>query len=308
MDENGAKKVYEELSSLIVLNTSYNKSIEIVDSLDPSIFDRLANLLDKDRNSFAWKDENFSTWLLFLLEHIPVVIDLHALLSTDVDYSPSTATTKKTHRVNLLPSKSNTIQYSTESQHLLELLYKKLRVKNLQELLLVEHGGHPIYQHCLDLLTPFLLKTTYDQHPIAVQVFVHLIKSMRQSSLSETFDFIFPVCLMTLDDPSIEMKFISLDLLDHLQRHCTTTELSLFNRSNVIMYKAFALFLDEHIVRDICIPVVYLGSDSNKIFIGVVIESSFSNLFSAHPFVGYVFWRMRAIPVNISSCEQVNWW
>lgn len=306
MDEKDAKKAYDQLSSLIALNTSYNKSIEIIDSLDPSIFDQLANLLDKGQNDFAWKDENFSTWLLFLLEHIPVLIDLNALLSTDVDYSPSTSTTKKTHRVNLLPSKSNTIQYSTESQHLLEQLYEQIRVKNLEELLLVEHGGRPIYQHCLDLLTPFLLKATYDQHPIAVQIFVHIIKSMRQSSLSETFDFIFPVCLMTLDDPSIDMKFISLDLLDHLQRHCTTTELSLFNRSNVIMYKTFVLFLDGHIVRDICFPVVCLGLDSNKIFIVVVIESSFSNLFSAHPIVGYVFWRTRAIRVNISSCEQVN--
>jgi hypothetical protein len=40
---------------------------------------------------------------------------------------------------------------------------------------------------------------------------------------------------MTLDDPSIEMKLISLYLLDHLQRNSTTTELLLFNRANVVM-------------------------------------------------------------------------
>ena len=58
---------------------------------------------------------------------------------------------------------------------------------------------------------------------------------MNQSSLSDTFDLIFPVCLMTLDDPTIDMKLISLYLLEHLQKTCTTTDLLLFNRANVIM-------------------------------------------------------------------------
>ena len=243
MDQSDAKALYEELSRVIALNSIYCKSIEIIDTLDPSIFPQVTalvvNVLDKDNDFVALRNENFSRLLLFLLEHVPLEIDLNVLLSNDADYSSSASTTRKTERLNLLPSKLNIIQHSSESQHLLCQLYEYLQVKGLEELLLVEREDRPIYRHCLDLLAPFLLKTNYDQHPIAVQIFVHIIKAMRQSSLSEMFDFIFPVCLMTLDDPSIDMKFISLDLLDHLQRHCTTTELSLFNRSNVIMYKTF---------------------------------------------------------------------
>ncbi len=84
-------------------------------------------------------------------------------------------------------------------------------------------------------LTPLLLKTTYDKYPLALQVFVHIIKSLSQSSLSEIIDIIFPICLITLDDPSIDIKLISLYLLDHLQKNLTTTDLLLFNRANVIM-------------------------------------------------------------------------
>ena len=45
----------------------------------------------------------------------------------------------------------------------------------------------------------------------------------------------FSICLITLDDPSMDMKLISLDLLNHLHRNSTSTELLLFNRAHVIM-------------------------------------------------------------------------
>jgi hypothetical protein len=101
----------------------------------------------------------------------------------------------------------------------------------LKEFLQLKQISH----HCLHLLTPLLLKTTYDKYPIAIQLFVQIIQSMTQSSISETFDLIFPVCLITLDDPSIDMKLLSLYLLNHLQRNSTITDLLLFNRANVVM-------------------------------------------------------------------------
>jgi hypothetical protein len=105
----------------------------------------------------------------------------------------------------------------------------------LKEFLQLKQNSQPISHHCLHLLTPLLLKTTYDKYPIAIKLFVQIIQSMTQSSISETFDLIFPVCLMTLDDPSIDMKLLSLYLLNHLQRNSSITDLLLFNRANVVM-------------------------------------------------------------------------
>ena len=237
MNMNGTMVIFQEISTLIASNSLYNKSIETYDSnipLDKSIFtqleNQLSNLSIKDDELFSSKIDYLSPLLLFLLEHIPIEIDLNLLTSTQTDYHQPSSPTIKVYKLN-----QKIIQHPSESQMILNHLFQFLQLKNFEEFLLLKQNAEPIYLHCLHILTPLLLKDTYDKHPIAIQIFVHIIKSMRQSSLSETFDFIFPVCLITLDDPSIEMKLISLYLLDHLQRNCTTTELSLFNRSNVIL-------------------------------------------------------------------------
>ncbi|CAF3484321.1 unnamed protein product [Rotaria sp. Silwood1] len=240
---NTTVSIFQNIDTVITSKSLFNKSIETYDSItypDQSIFiqlkDQLSELTVKDDELFTSKTDYLSSLLLFLLEHIPLEIDLNLLTSTETNFFQVSSSTVKIYKPNLLPSNQNIIQYTSESQTILNHLYKFLQVKNLEEFLLLKQHTEPIYLHCLHRLQPLLLKTTYDKYPIAIKLFVHIVKSMHQSSLSETFDLIFPVCLMTLDDPSIDMKLISLYLLDHLQRHCTSTDLLLFNRANVIMY------------------------------------------------------------------------
>jgi hypothetical protein len=231
---NNTISIFEQISTLITSNSLYNKSIETVTSIDESIFIQLENTLSKltikDEELFSLNIDYLSPLLLFLLEHIPLEINLNLLTSTQIDYH-QILTTKKFYKPKLFSLN----QYSSESQNILNHLFKYLQINTIEEYLLLKQNTQYIYLRCLHLLTPLLLKTTYDKYPIAIQLFVHIIKSMSQSSLSETIDLIFPVCLMTLDDPSIDMKLISLYLLDHLQRNSTTTDLLLFNRANVVM-------------------------------------------------------------------------
>jgi hypothetical protein len=219
---NNTISIFEEVSALVASNSLYNKSLET--SIDKTIFNQLENCLSKliikDENLFLLNIDYLSPLLLFLLEHIPLEIDFNFLTST-----------KKIYKPNLF----SLIQYSYESQKLLNQLFNYLQINNLEEFLLLKQNQQSIYHHCLHYLTPLLLKTTYDKYPLALQVFVHIIKSLSQSSLSEIIDIIFPICLITLDDPSIDIKLISLYLLDHLQKNLTTTDLLLFNRANVIM-------------------------------------------------------------------------
>jgi hypothetical protein len=229
--------IFHEMATVITSNSSYNKSIETLGStipLDTLVFTRLDNQLSKlsinDEELFSSETDYLASLVLFLLEHIPLEIDLNSLTSTRTDYHQASSTKMKVYKLT-----QNIIQHSSESQGVLDHLFQCVKLKNIEEFLLLKQNNQPIYLHCLNILSSLLLKTTYDKHPIAIQIFVHIIKSMRQLALSETFDLIFRVCLITLDDPSIDMKLISLYLLDHLQRNCTTTELSLFNRSNVIM-------------------------------------------------------------------------
>ncbi|CAF0960507.1 unnamed protein product [Adineta steineri] len=240
---NNALAVFQEISSLISLNSLFNKSIEIYDtiiSLDQTIFTQLENQLSKltieDNEIFSSENDYLSSLLLFLLEHIPVEINLNLLTSTETDYHQITSSTMKIYKPDIIPKNQNIVRYSSESQRILNHLFKYFQVKNLEEFLLLKQNTQPIYLHCLHHLTPLLLKTTYNQYPIAIELFVHIITSMNQSSLSDIFDIIFPVCLITLDDPTMDMKLISLYLIDYLQKNCTTTELLLFNRANVIMY------------------------------------------------------------------------
>ncbi len=222
---DNARSIFEEL---LTSNSLYNKSIETLDSntsIDSTIFLQLENCLSK----LTIKDEEsdyLSPLLLFLLEHIPLEIDLHLLTSIQTDYQHQPST-NKFYKPNLFVF----IQYSSESQRILNQLFRYFQINNLKEFLQLKQISH----HCLHLLTPLLLKTTYDKYPIAIQLFVQIIQSMTQSSISETFDLIFPVCLITLDDPSIDMKLLSLYLLNHLQRNSTITDLLLFNRANVVM-------------------------------------------------------------------------
>ena len=225
--------IVEEISILINLNSFYSKSIENCQSdisIDKSVFEQLEVYLSKLTNPYeellSSETDYLSSLLLFLLEHRPVEIDLNLLTSTQTRSSP-----RKLHKLKLV----SFLQHSSESAKLLHQLCQSFHTEKLEDLLLLKHNTEPIYLHCLEHLRPLLSKTTYEKYPLALQLFFHLIQSMSQASLSETIDYIFPVCLMTLDDPSIEMKFLSLSLLDHLQRNSTTTDLLLFNRANVIM-------------------------------------------------------------------------
>ncbi|CAF1134633.1 unnamed protein product, partial [Adineta steineri] len=90
---NNTLAVFQEISSLISLNSLFNKSIEIYDtiiSLDQTIFTHLENQLFKltieDNEIFLSENDYLSSLLLFLLEHIPVEINLNLLTSTETDY------------------------------------------------------------------------------------------------------------------------------------------------------------------------------------------------------------------------------
>ncbi|CAF3370626.1 unnamed protein product [Rotaria socialis] len=235
--------IFQDILTLITSKTLFDKSIETLESIvfpDQSTFtelnDKLSKCITKDDELFTSETDYLSPLLLFLLEHIPLEIDLNLLTSTQTNFYEVPPSTKKIYKPNFLPSNQNMILYSSESQIIFNHLYKFLQINNLEEFLTLKHINQPIYLHCLHHLKPLLLKTTYDHYPMAVKLFVHIIKSISQPSLSESIDFIFPVCLITLDDPSVDMKLTSLYLLEHLQRHCTSTDLLLFNRANVILY------------------------------------------------------------------------
>ena len=197
----------------------------------PTSFFNYRIISRNDDESLSLNTDYLSRILLFLLEHLPLEIDLQALLTTQPDYhAPSE---KRLNRPNVTPCSQT--RSPIEAQQVLTGLFQYLRVKTLEALLRQRTHTEPIYLRCLHLLTPLLLKTTYHKYPVALEVFTRIVQSMDSTALSESLDWIFPVCLMTLDDPSIEMKLISLSLLDHLQRHCTSTDLLLFNRSNVVM-------------------------------------------------------------------------
>lgn len=224
--------IIEEILNLIHANSFYRKSIETFEtnsSIDQSVFHQLQICLSK--LEFLSLDIDYlSPLILFLLEHRPLEIDLNLLTSTDTNFQQQTST-RKFYKPKLI----SFVQHSSASNQLLQQLCQLFQRTKLDELLLLKHNTQPLYFHCLEHLRPLLSKTTYDKYPLAIQIFIHLIQSMSQSALAESFDGIFPVCLMTLDDPSIEMKFLSLCLIDYLQRNSTTTDLLLFNRANVIM-------------------------------------------------------------------------
>lgn len=210
----------EKISILITTNSLYNKSIENNISIDPTTFDQLEDLI---RNK---EIDDLASLLLFLLEHVPFEIDLNLMRLIEND------SRKNLYKPNLFSYN----QYPNESKKILNQLFQLYQINNLQEFLLLKQNSQFIYLRCLHLITPLLSKTNYDKHPIAIQLFVQIIKSLSQTSLAEIIDQIFPICLITLDDPTIDMKLISLYLLDHLQKNSTTTDLLLFNRANVIMY------------------------------------------------------------------------
>lgn len=219
-----------ELIRFLDENTFYSKPLEKNISADRTAFTSI-----KDKLDTVASDENcLCSLLFFLLEHLPLEIDWSVLLSTEIDSTVS-STKRKVYHPNIFPTHASIERCPEESKDLLASLFDYFHLHTLTDFLHLRIKTRPIYQQCWPMLTPYLLKTNYHQHPFAVQIFVHLVKAMRQEALSESFEQIFPVVLITLDDPSIEMKLISLDLIDHLQRFCTSTELSLYNRSTVIM-------------------------------------------------------------------------
>ena len=226
--------------ALVTTNSLYDKPVDVdssIDVPDGNIFLQLQNHLSglstRDDDSLSSNIDYLPRVLLFLLEHLPLEIDLQALLVTQPDYHATAET--RIYRPNIASCSQKQPRSPTEAQRVLDELYRYLRVKKLESLLRLRPHTTPVYLQCLHLLTPLLLKTNYHKYPVALKVFARIVRSMDSSALSESLDWLFPVCLITLDDPSADMKYISLSLLDHLQRHCTSTDLSLFNRSNVVM-------------------------------------------------------------------------
>lgn len=210
--------------------TIYNKPIDTQDSnqsIDPTVFIELENQLP----TIITNDGDFISVLLFLLEHIPLEIDLNVLTSTETNFHQLCLSTRKMYKLNLNPNVQYRYDYSSQSQSILQHIFRNAQVKTLEELPRFKQNVQQIFNR----LTPLLLKTTYTQYPVAIELFVQIIKCLDQPTLTESFDLIFSVCLITLDDPSIDMKLVSLYLLYHLQKYCTSTELLLFNRANVIM-------------------------------------------------------------------------
>ncbi|CAF0831296.1 unnamed protein product [Adineta ricciae] len=211
--------------------TIYNKPIETQDSnpsIDPTIFRELENQLP----ILIANDDDFISLLFFLLEHIPLEIDFNVLTSTETNFHSLWFYTRKMYKLNLNSKLQNRYDHCSQSQTVLQHIFQNAQVKTLEELLRTKQNIQQIFNR----LTPFLLKTTYTQYPVAIELFMQIVKCLDQPTLTESFDLIFSVCLITLDDPSVDMKLVSLYLLDHLQKHCTSTELLLFNRANVIMY------------------------------------------------------------------------
>lgn len=207
------------MNDILIINSVYKRSIDDYTTMDSTIFKQLEEFVENK------EIDDLSSLLLFLLEHIPFEIDINQLRLIENE------TIKKFYKPNLCSFK----QYPNESQKILNKLYQNFQVNNLQEFLLLKENSHCIYINCLHLLTPLLTNTNYDKHPIALQLFVQIITSLSQASLAEIIELMFPICLITLDDPSIDIKFLSLYLLDHLQKNSTTTDLLLYNRVNVIM-------------------------------------------------------------------------
>jgi hypothetical protein len=133
---NNTISIFEEVSALVASNSLYNKSLET--SIDKTIFNQLENCLSKliikDENLFLLNIDYLSPLLLFLLEHIPLEIDFNFLTST-----------KKIYKPNLF----SLIQYSYESQKLLNQLFNYLQINNLEEFLLLKQNQQSIYHHCL---------------------------------------------------------------------------------------------------------------------------------------------------------------
>ena len=193
----------ESLVSKLGQRSFYSKPSEDVDE---TLFVEIKAFLPSNL------DKCLSPLLVFLLEHLPLEVNGRLFTST---------------------SKSNS--FGAHVEEILALLCRQFNVSNLGELLRLEIDAQPLYQRCWTLLKPFLEQNTYEENPLALKIFVHLVKAMRRETLSDFLEPIFRVSLLALDDASVEFKFVGLDLIDHLQRNCTSAELSLYNRSAVIM-------------------------------------------------------------------------
>lgn len=239
---NDTIQIFQNIHALSTSKSIYDKSIEIDGAItypDETIFkqinEQLSKCTTKDDELLTCETDYLSPLLLFLLEHVPLEIDLDLLTSTETEFYELPSTNKRIYKPNLFPSNQNIPQYSSESQMILKHLYEFFQINSIAEFLNLKRNSEPIFFDCLHLLQPFLSKTTYDKHPMAIKLFVHIVKSMSHSLTSEIIDYVFPVCLITLDDPSIDTKLIGLYLLEHLQRYCTTTDLLLYNRADVVM-------------------------------------------------------------------------
>lgn len=215
---------FEKIVQLITTNSFYDKTEENF-VIDRSVFDQLEIFLNEltvpSDDLLSNEIDYLSPILTFLLEHQVLELNLRLFESKTKSFKPK-----------LISFEQNIKQ----SEQLLDLLFKYFHRLKLDEFLILNQNSQPIYRHCLVRLIPFLSKTTYQQHSPALHVFILIIQSLSLTSLTECFDMIFPICLITLDDPSIDFKLISFSLLDQLESQLTTTELLLYNRANVILY------------------------------------------------------------------------
>ena len=105
---NQSISIFQELSIVITSNSLYNKSIDTYDSIAPvdeSVFTQLQSLLSnltiKDDTLFSFEIDYLTPLLFFLLEHIPLEIDLNLLTSTQTDYHEQLTSTSKIYKPNI---------------------------------------------------------------------------------------------------------------------------------------------------------------------------------------------------------------
>ncbi|CAF0916128.1 unnamed protein product [Didymodactylos carnosus] len=188
--------------------------------------------------------------LLLLLEHSSLTFNTDHLISSSSGFdhhlsSTATINNEFVKSIEYTPNLSS-ISWSSEqlqqySSKLLDLLFKLIRVSSLQQLLLVhvysnQKQDELLLSGCFHLLTPFLMKSNYEIYPVTFHCFVLLVRSIYRPLVSDYIHHIFPGCLIALDDYRLDMKIIGLYLLNHLYEQCTSTDLTLFNRSNVVSH------------------------------------------------------------------------
>lgn len=150
-------------------------------------------------------DKCFCSLLVFLLNNLSLEIDLTRLKSTKLSSNEK------------------------NSAELLLFMFERFQTKNLDEFLRLKLDSNRIFENCWILLKPSI------ENPSALKIFVQMVKSMREDLVVDCLETIFPVLINALENSSVEMKIFSLELIEKLENVCSPSELSLYNRSAVIL-------------------------------------------------------------------------